>query len=186
MLLMRYGIKNPGIENYKSEIKALKKYNLPYDEVLAFRDSTGIYKMGREGLGIPGAAFFDSQGNYFSYLNDTVKCNAGVSPFIRALRKGAEYSADTAFSLDYLYQELVYSKDQTPLDRSELDGRYDFYVLFFWTVYTGKLNKDKVYDWYTTVEEEKRNGLNIRAYYVNLDCQEFWGYTSDELPKFKY
>jgi hypothetical protein len=76
--------------------------------------------------------------------------------------------------------------DQEPLDRDELDGRYDFYVLFFWTIYTGKLNKDKVYEWYTTVEEEKRNGLNIRAYYVNLDCQESWGYTKNDLPKFKF
>ena len=88
--------------------------------------------------------------------------------------------------MEYVFDELVYSRNQTPPDKDDLNGKYDYHVMFFWTVFTGKLNKDKVFEWHTTIEEEKLAGLNIRAYYINLDCQEFWGYTNEDLPKFQY
>ena len=58
-----------------------------------------------------------------------------------------------------------------PLVKSNLKPA-DFYVLLYWTVWTGKLNKDHVKIW----EQLARNNTNakIEIVKVNLDFQEYW------------
>lgn len=185
-ILILNGIRQPKIENYESQKEFLKKYDLPVNEIISFKDSVGIYKLSYKSIGIPDAAIFDANGYFLPYANDTVNCNAGVSPFIEFLIAGSETRIDSSFKMDFLFNELVYSDSQKPLDDSDLHGKYDYYVMFFWSVFTGRLNKKKVYEWYQSVEEQKQAGLKIRSYFVNLDCQEFWGYNENQLRKFKY
>jgi hypothetical protein len=48
----------------------------------------------------------------------------------------------------------------------------DFYLLIYYTSWSGRLNKDHVKIW----EDQARNNTNakIRVYKVNLDFQEYW------------
>lgn len=185
-MLMIYGVQQPKIENYKSEKKTLSRYNLPTDEIIVFRDSTGIFKIALKGIVIPDAAFFDSKGYFMPYQNDSVDCNAGVSPFIESLAQGATYQVDSTFHIKDVFNELVYSDSKSALEAPDLHGDYDYFVMFFWAAYTGKLNKHKVYKWHSTLSEPANSGLNIRAYYVNVECQEFWGYSEADIPRFKF
>ena len=48
----------------------------------------------------------------------------------------------------------------------------DFYVLIYWAVWTGKLNKDHVKIW----EDAAKNNKNakVKVIKVNMDFQEHW------------
>ena len=48
----------------------------------------------------------------------------------------------------------------------------DFYVLIYWTVWTGKLNKEKVKVWEDLARENKSS--KIKVIKVNMDMQEYW------------
>ncbi|MNV19167.1 hypothetical protein D3C71_1100200 [compost metagenome] len=54
----------------------------------------------------------------------------------------------------------------------------DFYILIYWAVWTGKLNKDHVKIW----EDLAKNNKNckVKVIKVNLDLQEYWGITNQE------
>jgi hypothetical protein len=52
----------------------------------------------------------------------------------------------------------------------------DFYVLIYWNVWTGKLNKDQEKVWEDAAQNNKN--AKIKVIKVNLDLQEHWGATA--------
>ena len=48
----------------------------------------------------------------------------------------------------------------------------DFFVIIYWTVWTGKLNKDHVKIWEDLAKENKN--AKIKVFKVNLDLQTLW------------
>ncbi len=185
-LLVSYGIKQPKIENYASLKMNLNKYDLPSEEIISARDSTIFYTLASKGIGFPDAAFFNSEGYHIPYAEDTVDCTGRITPFILALSKEKSYRADTAFSISLIFEELVDASSRLAPRRAEINGKSDFYVLFFWTVYSGKLSGKSLVEWQHAVNDLQRSGLNISTFFVNLDCQDFWGYSNEDLKKIKY
>jgi hypothetical protein len=53
-----------------------------------------------------------------------------------------------------------------------LPNNADFYLLIYWNVWTGKLNKDHVKIWEDLARENKN--CKIKVIKVNLDIQEYW------------
>ena len=185
-LILSYGIKQPKIENHASLKKALDKYDLPSDEVISARDSTIFHILASKGIGFPDAAFFDAKGYHIPYADDTVDCTGRITPFIFALSKGESYRVDSTFSISLLYKELVDARSHQPFVQVNPNGKADFYALFFWTVYSGKLSGKSLAEWHHAVIDVRRSDLNISTFYVNLDCQEFWGYRNEDLKKIRY
>ena len=54
---------------------------------------------------------------------------------------------------------------------AEIDKHYDYYLLIYWTVYIGKLNKH--YEVWDNLAKQN-NKVKIKVINVNLDCQQYW------------
>jgi hypothetical protein len=170
-----YGIKDPDIENRKTITEKALKFELDTTNIVA----TSIdHVMPALKGGVPEGAIFDSNGEYIEYRVTDTSCNAGLFQFIPDLALGKVYNKTGKTDLK---TELSKFRDLSggPLPAP---APADFYVLIYWTVWTGKLNKDHVKIW----EDLAKNNKNCRVHVikVNLDVQENWEASKrDELVK---
>lgn len=166
ILLMMYGIKNPDIENEKSIIKKAHKFNLDTDNIVTVNGKDFLLTL--KGKGIPDCDVFDKNGNYIEYRETDTSCNAGLFNFIPALALNQTYKMPKAPNLQTTLAKCRNLKG----DVIQPTYDADFYVLIYWTVWTGKLNKDHVKIW----EDQARNNKNckVRVIKVNMDMQEYW------------
>ncbi len=166
ILMKMYGIKDPDIENEKSIIKKALKYNLDTSNIVTVNSTAFLHVLSEQS--IPNAAIYDRTGKYIEYRQTDTSCNAGLFQFIPALNLNDTYnqpdSADLKTELNK-YRDLKGNMLKYP-------EAADFYLLIYWTVWTGKLNKDHVKIW----EDLARNNKNctIKVIKVNLDVQEYW------------
>jgi hypothetical protein len=168
-----YGVKNPEIENETSIKKAALKYGLDTANIVTLNSNDFLKEL--NGKAIPNASIYDSKGNYIEYRATDTSCNAGLFEFIPNLDLKNSYNKPDSNKLELELSKFLDLKGQ-PIDKLE---SADFYVLIYWTVWTGKLNKDHVKIW----EDAARNNKNarIKVLKVNLDFQDHW----DEAEKKK-
>jgi hypothetical protein len=161
-----YGIKDPGIENRKTIIKTANKYKLDTANILSVNSKDFIYVL--KGKSIPNGAIYDKNGKYIEYRLTDTSCNAGLFQFIPALNLTDKYNQPDSANLGTELKKFrnLNGNTLTPLVTS------DFYLVIYWTVWTGKLNKDHVKIW----EDLAKNNKNckIQVIKVNLDVQEWW------------
>ncbi len=161
-----YGIKDPGIENEKTIIKKALEYELDTSNIVTV-DSKDFLDV-LAGQNIPDGAVYDQNGKYIEYRQTDTSCNAGLFQFIPSLNLTGKYNQPDSSDLD---TELKRIRD---LKGNSLEPREpaDFYLLIYWTVWTGKLNKDHVKIWEDLARENKN--CKIKVIKVNLDIQEYW------------
>jgi hypothetical protein len=166
VMMKIYGIKDPDVENNKSIRKKALKFGL---------DTTGIVTVKSEHFlsilsqyGIPDGSIYDSNGKYIEYRSTDTSCNAGLFDFIPALNLSAEYSQPQHITLS---EEMSYYQDLHGNMFSDLPPS-DYYLLLYWTVWTGKLNEDHVKVWEDLAKANKN--CRIHVVKVNLDIQEHW------------
>ncbi len=166
IMMKIYGIKDPDIENEKTiTIKALK-YDLDTSNIVTVNSKDFLYVLNCQS--IPEGAIYDRNGKYIEYRQTDTSCNAGLVQFIPSL------------NLNDKYNELDSSDLKTELNKfRDLNGNLlkqhepaDFYLLIYWTVWTGKLNKDHVKIWEDLACDNKN--CKIKVIKVNLDIQEYW------------
>lgn len=166
IMLKMYGIKDPEIEQEKSIRKRALKYDLDTSNIVTVnsRDFLQVLK----DQGIPEGAIYDRNGKYIEYRQTDTSCNAGLFKFIPDLNLNGVYNQpdrpDLASELSK-FRDLKGNALNKPKPA-------DFYLLIYWTVWTGKLNKDHVKIW----EDLARNNNNckIEVIKVNLDFQAYW------------
>lgn len=167
-----YGIKDPDIESPKSIKKFALKKGMDTANILTV-NAGDYYKTLKFVHGIPNAAIFDSRGDFIEYKAADTSCNAGLFGFIPNLKTTNTYNKTGVTTLS---SELAGYRTLKglPIDKSFL-APADFYVLLYWTVWTGKLNKDHVKIW----EDLAKSNTNARIQIikVNLDFQEHWDKT---------
>lgn len=166
IMMKLYGIKDPDLENEKSIKKCALKYDLDTTNIVTVNSRDYIRRL--QGMSIPDAAIYDASGKYIEYRQTDTSCNAGLFQFIPDLETGKTYhqpdSAD--FSAEFAkFRDLKGNKLREPEPA-------DFYVLIYWTVWTGKLNKDHVKVWEDLAKDNKK--CKIKVIKVNLDFQEYW------------
>jgi hypothetical protein len=161
-----YGIKNPDIENERTILKKAKKYKLDTADILTVTAADFLKVL--SGRGIPDAAVYDGQGRYIEYRVSDSACNAGLFTFIAELDTAKLYHRPDSLGLD---QEMVKFRDVRgrPVVRQ---GGADFYVLIYWTIWTGRLNKNHVKIWKDLAKNNSR--CSIQVILVNLDIQQYW------------
>jgi hypothetical protein len=161
-----YGVKNPEIENESSIKKAALKYGLDTANIVTLNSNDFLKEL--NGKAIPDASIYDSKGNYIEYRVTDTSCNAGLFDFIPNLNVNNNYNKPDSTNLELKLNKFLDLKGQ-PIQKLE---SADFYVLIYWTVWSGKLNKDHVKIW----EDAAINNKNarIKVLKVNLDFQDHW------------
>ncbi|MGV3610545.1 MAG: hypothetical protein ACO1N0_06330 [Fluviicola sp.] len=167
-----YGIKNPEIENEQTIKKKALKYDLDTSNIVTVHSQSTVSTISAHG--IPNAAIYDGNGKYMEYRQSDTSCNAGLFQFIPDLKLTNSYNKPD--SLD-LKSELAKYRDLKGNSLGEL-RKADFYLVIYWAVWTGKLNKDHVKIW----EDLAKNNKNckIEVIKVNLDFQEYWNLKNTE------
>lgn len=123
----------------------------------------------KSGSGIPDAAVFDHNGAYIEYRATDTSCNAGLFGFIPSLHPGGDYNRTGKTTLQ---AELAKLRTLDGRLFPKPEGNSDFYLLIYWTKWTGKLNKDHVKEWQNLAKANTKS--RIRIIEVNLDVQEYW------------
>ena len=168
-----YGVKNPEIESETSIKKSAIKYGLDTANIVTLNSKDFLREL--NGKAIPNASIYDSKGNYIEYRATDTSCNAGLFEFIPNLNVKNSYNKPDSTNLELELNKFLDLKGK-PIDKLELA---DFYVLIYWTVWTGKLNKDHVKIWEDAASNNKN--ARIKVLKVNFDFQDHW----DEAEKKK-
>lgn len=168
ILLKMYGIKNPGVESPQSIKKYASKEGLD-TALMASVNPSDFKSVIKLGSGIPDAAVFDRDGAYIEYRATDTSCNAGLFRFIPSLQPGGDYRRTGRTTLKAELAKLR-TLDGKPFP--EPGGNDDFYLLLYWTKWTGKLNKDHVKEWQDLASANAKS--RIRIIEVNLDVQAYW------------
>lgn len=161
-----YGIKKPDIENQESITKKALKFGLDTTNIVSVTSKDFPYVL--KSTSIPNAAIYDSKGKYIEYRQTDTSCNAGLFDFIPKLNVSGTYNKPDSSSLA---EEWTKFRDLKGNEMS-LPDNADFYLLIYWNVWTGKLNKDHVKIWEDLARENKNS--KIKVIKVNLDIQEYW------------
>jgi len=161
-----YGIKKPDIENQESITKKALKFGLDTTYIVSVTSKDFPYVL--KSTSIPNAAIYDSNGKYIEYRQTDTSCNAGLFDFIPKLNLSGTYNKPDSSSLAEEWTKFRDLKGNT----MSLPKNTDFYLLIYWNVWTGKLNKDHVKIWEDLARENKN--CKIKVIKVNLDIQEYW------------
>jgi hypothetical protein len=166
IMMKMYGIKNPDIENEKSIIRTALRYQLDTSNLVTVSSKDFLDVL--NGQAIPDGAIYDRNGQFIEYKATDSSCNAGLFGFIPALNLTDQYRQPERPSLQ---TELAKFRDLKgrPLQQVE---QADFYLLIYWSVWTGKLNKDHVKIWENLAKRNTK--CKIRVIKVNLDLQDYW------------
>jgi len=161
-----YGIKEPKIENRESILKKSKKFGFKLDNIATV--SPNDYVKLINSYGIPDAIIFDKKGNCIEYKENEQSCNAGLFDYVPKLGKDIVHKISENTNLQIEKQKL---KDLNGEKYPELKEA-DYYLFIYWTVFTGKLNKDHVKVWEDLAYSNQNCKIEIIK--VNLDIQEYW------------
>jgi hypothetical protein len=161
-----YGIKNPDVENEKSIIRTALRYKLDTTHLVTVSGKDFLDVL--DGQSIPDGAIYDRNGKFIEYKATDSSCNAGLFGFIPALNLTDQYRQPERPSLQ---MELAKYRDLkgNPIQLTE---EADFYLLIYWTVWTGRLNKDHVKVWEDLAKRNTK--CKIKVIKVNLDLQSYW------------
>lgn len=168
-----YGIKKPDVENEESiKCKAIK-FGLDTSNIVTVNEYDYLQVM--KGQGIPDCEIFDRNGHFINYRQTNSECNAGLFEFIPNLKTDTLYITNDSILLE---NKMSKFRDFNGNTLQKIENA-DFYVLIYWTVWTGKLNKDHVKIWENLAYSNKN--CTITVIKVNLDMQEYWN--EQELEK---
>ena len=168
-----YGIKKPDIENQESITKKALKFGLDTSNIVSVTSKDFPYVL--KSTSIPNAAIYDSKGKYIEYRQTDTSCNAGLFDFIPKLNVSGAYNKPDSSSLAEEWSKFRDLKG----NEMTLPNNADFYLLIYWNVWTGKLNKDHVKIWEDLARENKN--CKIKVIKVNLDIQEYWDLKEKEM-----
>ncbi len=161
-----YGIKKPDVENEQTIKDKALKFGLDTTNIVTVNEYDFLQVM--KGQGIPDGQIFDRNGHFINYRQTNTDCNAGLFEFIPNLK------TDTVCIINdsiLLVDKLMKFRDFNGNILQEIESA-DFYLLIYWTVWTGKLNKDHVKIWEDLALENQN--CKIKVIKVNLDMQEYW------------
>lgn len=166
LLMTLYGVKDPKVENEKTLIKKALKFGLDTSNLVSVNGKDFLQVVKKHG--IPNAAVYDKTGRYIEYRQTDTACNVGLFQFIPALNTSTRYNQPDSADLLTEWKKFRTLKG----NEAAAPAPADFYLLIYWAVWTGKLNKDHVKEWEELAKKNKN--CNIKVVKVNLDMQEHW------------
>jgi hypothetical protein len=166
-------LKSPKLETESSIKKYLLKNKIDTSNVYVYKDLNSFAKASKMGLlVIPDIVFFNKEGNKVNYKEKGSNCNAHAGSFIAELSTFSNFPSDDTKKIDD-FVKLIDNPKQTNFTSAEIN------VFINWTIYVGRLNKVKAFDWIKLIEIAKQKGININYYLLNCDFQKSWNLTSE-------
>lgn len=165
-----YGIKDPDIENEKTITKMALKYDLDTSNIVTVYSEDFLFILNRQSY--PSGSIYDKNGKYIEYKQVGTPRNADLLQFIPSLNLNDKYNRNSRYIRRAdLNTELNKFRDLKGNILKQPESA-DFYLLIYWTVWTGKLNKTQVKIWEDLARDN--NNCKIEVIKVNLDIQEYW------------
>lgn len=161
-----YGVKKPDVETEQSIKDKALKFGLDTTNIVTVNEYDFLQVM--KGQGIPDGEIFDKNGHFINYRQTDSACNAGLFEFIQNLKTDTTYLTNDSIILVNKMSKFR-NFNGKPLQKID---EADFYLLIYWTVWTGKLNKDHVKIWEDLAFENQN--CKIKVIKVNLDMQDYW------------
>lgn len=182
ILLKIKQIKQPEIETKASLTSFLKKNGFSSDiPIYAFKNVDVYNKKISEGLSMPDANFFNSDGCFVNYQKEASDCNGKIGPFMQNSEDINGMDCNHEYTVDSILENIVLLKGQDDILDQNRD--YNSYIVIYWAKFLGKLNKEKALDWINIYKEQ---ATKSRLIFLNCDYQDFWGLSKKDLPKFDY
>lgn len=166
LIMKAYGIKKPKVENEKTLVRKTLRLGLDTSNIVTVNGRDFLYVL--KGRRIPDGAIYNAKGRYIEYRKNDSACNAGLFDFIPALNLNDSFHCPDSADLDTELNKFRDIKGNTLSKREESD----FYILIYYTVWTGRLNKDHVRIWEQLAAENRQ--CRIKVIKVNLDLQTHW------------
>lgn len=171
ILLKFYGYHQPRIEDKESIINFCKKKGLIQDNIYCLDENDWYWAIKEKKIAkdIPEILVFDKSGKLIKYREDN-QCNAKAFSFISLLSTDSKNNYDSLLMFNDLSEKLKdLNGDNVNI---QIEDSTDYYIFIFWTLWTGRLNKDHVKVWENDAINNKN--CNIRVYKVNMDMQKWW------------
>src|ERR1043166_5791444 len=150
ILKKMYGIKEAKIENEKTIKKKAFHFKLDTSNIVTVNSKDFLRVL--KANSIPDCAIYDKDKKYVEYRRTDTSCNAGLFQFIPDLDPKASYNRPDSLPLEKQWVKFRDMKGNALKDIAPAD----FYLLIYWTVWTGKLNKDHVKVWEDLARANKR------------------------------
>lgn len=166
VMMKLYGIKDPEIENEKTIKKSALKHGLDTTNIVTLNAENFLYVL--NGRSIPDCSIYNSKGDYIEYRSSDTACNAGLFEFIPNLNTEGKYHLPDSLNLQGQMKKFLGLTGKKLKDPKPAD----FYILIYWTAWTGKLNRDHVKIWENLAKSN--TNCKIEVIKVNLDLQEHW------------
>lgn len=164
-----YGIKKPKNEDKNSIIKFLKKNNIEIKNVCIFNSLKSMQTYSNTNkLSVPGALFFNKNGELIEYNKSLKECTKNITAFINDLKHFENRNIKEGINQSYLISLT------TPISSIESLESADINVYIFWTLYLGRLNKESTFEWIRLIKEAQISGVKVNYYLVNCDLQKNW------------
>jgi hypothetical protein len=168
-----YGIKKPKLEDNRSIRDYLVQKGIDTSYVYTFNSLQSFaLASSMEFLNIPDATFFNRQGYYVPYKEPGVDCNASADKFLLDMAGFTKTQPDASRTMGSLVSLLK-------MPENKKQNLAEINVFITWTVYAGKLNKQKAFEWIKLIEKAKQKGISINYYLVNCDFQRSWNIPPD-------
>jgi len=166
VMMKYYGIKKPRIENEQSLIRKDKRFGFGTNNIVSSNSDNFLHIL--NGQGIPDAKIYAKFGNYIEFKSNDSACNAELSEFIQNLHKDTIYKTS---EYPNFFEEYSKYRDLKGNDLPKPNSA-DFYIVIFWTAWTGRLNKTHVKIGEELAKENKN--CEIEVLKLNLDIQNHW------------
>jgi uncharacterized protein YceK len=177
VLKTAYGIKAPKIEDRASVKGYLVRHDVDTSNVYIFKSLPAFaIASQRDILSIPDALFFNREGDLVPYKDPGSDCNAKVGDFIHDLSGFDSVKPDKTQNINELL-ELLENKENHDTARADVN------VFITWTVYAGKLNRKKAFEWVKVLQHAQKRGANLKYFLVNCDYQQSWNIPADVQKK---
>src|SRR5690606_34094967 len=154
-----------------------------FDKIVKMHNGYSYYST-MKNASLPDAKFFNKNGNFVDYRLSPSDCNAQVGPFIDNSQNINDLPSDASIQLGEIIKDLV---DIHTKNTIELDKNADGYLVLYWAKFIGgKLNRKKSLDWIKVYNESQKKGANIQLIFLNLDYQDFWRITNEDIPEYDF
>jgi hypothetical protein len=184
-LIKSYGIKQPVIENEASLTSFLKEIGVvEVPRIYAYNRMQSYYTAQISGASIPDAKFFNKNGYFVDYKLSPTDCNAQIGPFIENSQSINNLPFDKSIQIKDILGNVVEIHSRNPV---KIDENANGYLILYWAKFIGgKLNKAKSLDWLNVYNDARQKGADIQLIFLNMDYQDFWGITNEDIPGYEF
>jgi len=164
-----YGIKNPKLTTTEKTKEFLSKKNIGRKDIY-FKNAKYFAKTANASFKIPGAVFYNRNGQEVVFRNTAKECTNDITLFIENISTLNTLPTKEGLHLNELLQYVVDSNGNS----IAIDKDADAIVFINWSTYMGKLNKT-VFEWTDIIQKiPKNSNVKVDYYLLSFDLLEKW------------